>query len=482
MAGKRKKMYLTFFLFMAMVLGLSVLVILIGSSGLFGWGRVRKKVVRFKESTRELDNPYRGFYYLYDFWITDEETDYQEIVAQKYEEYPDTNLTMIQICLQDYREGAITEAGLKNIDALFDVLETVDRQLIVRFVYDREGQNLLYEPQDIEIILGHMRQLEPVLREHSGQIFTLQGLFTGNWGEMHGTRYDAMGDMYTLARQLAEVTDESTYLAVRTPAQWRKITKSRGLTELAAEDGALESRLGLFNDGMLGNETDYGTYGTEDSGKAKMYAQWKREDELHFQYKLCDKVPNGGEVIIPNVYNDIDNAINDMSAMHVTYLNREYDGSVFEKWAETVVRRRDIFGGMDGCTYIERHLGYRIFIDNVEFIYGSPENHLLVNVTLKNAGFASMYREPDVNLVLVGEDGEQALSQRIPYNLCELEGGREPADSMKIRADIELDEISVGKYEVYLTITDPSTGKHIQLANEQEEGTYGYRIGEFKYK
>ena len=46
---------------------------------------------------------------------------------------------------------------------------------------------------------------------------------------------------------------------------------------------------------------------------------------LIFQEKLCQYVPNGGEVTVDNEYNDLDNAITDLSQMHVSYLNSEHD-------------------------------------------------------------------------------------------------------------------------------------------------------------
>lgn len=477
MTEKRKKLYLTFFVYTALVAGLFTTIVLIGN--IRPWERAKKYPVEFQESARELDNPNRGFYYIYDFWITDEQTDYQQTVDDRYQEDVDTELTMIQICLQDYREGEITEAGLKNIEALFDALDTVDKQLIVRFLYDREGKNLQYEPQNIQIILRHMQQMEAVLREHSSQIFTLQGLFIGNWGEMHGTRYESREDICTLAWQLAGVTDESTYLAVRTPVQRRMILQQAEGTE---EDITLKDRIGLFNDGMLGNETDYGTYESNGSKNKGIHSKWSRKEELDYQNETCDRVPNGGEVIIPNVYNDIDNAIADMRDMHVTYLNREYDGSVFEKWTESLVNEKGIFNGMDGCTYVERHLGYRIFIDKVEFIEVYWQKYLRADITLKNVGFAPMYKEPDISLVLCSEEGEEIARQKISDNLCELPGGNVPAGTKTINGEIDLNPLAKGMYKLYLEITDPSTGKHIQLANVQDESDHGYLVGKFEYK
>ena len=77
----------------------------IGSKWL--WGRVKTDTVEFKESAQKLDNPNRGFYYIYDFWITDTETDYRRLVTERYEKDTDTELTLVQISLQAYREKEI---------------------------------------------------------------------------------------------------------------------------------------------------------------------------------------------------------------------------------------------------------------------------------------------------------------------------------------------------------------------------------------
>ena len=92
-----------------------------------------------------------------------------------------------------------------------------------------------YEPENLDIILQHMEQVGDVIREYHSCIYTLQGLFIGNWGEMNGTKYTDPDSMRELAARLADVSDASTFLSVRTPAQWRKITGE------AAPDGWTEN-------------------------------------------------------------------------------------------------------------------------------------------------------------------------------------------------------------------------------------------------
>ena len=179
---------------------------------------------RFRESARELRNPGRGFYNLYRYEITDEKVNYWQLVQEMYRGDENTTLSLVEINLQKYREGEISEAGMGNMEALFQALGDLDKQLIVRFMYDWDGENEKYEPETIDIILRHMEQVEDVLREASGQIFVVQGLFIGNWGEMNGTKYSGDDDLFRLTEKLDSIMEPSIYLAVRTPEQWRRIT------------------------------------------------------------------------------------------------------------------------------------------------------------------------------------------------------------------------------------------------------------------
>lgn len=461
-----------------------VLLVLAAAAAFFFYSRfhwnIETKTVRFSESAKELNNPNQGFYYIYGFWIKDEETDYEKLVEEKFEKDEETALAMIQINLQEYRNGVISEQGLVNIEALFDALEGLDKQLIVRFLYDWDGKNELYEPKSLDIILGHMDQLENILREHSSKIFVLQGLFIGNWGEMNGTRYSDMTSMQTLAQRLASVTDDTTYLAVRMPAQWRQIMGTGTLSEETFEKNPLAGRLSLFNDGMLGNEGDYGTYGTESALTAGVFSCWQREEELEFQQELCSRVPNGGEVINENPVNNFENACRDMAVMHVTYINRDYDRNVLNKWAESKVQTEGCFYGMDGLTYIERHLGYRLLITEVSMEHDFWRDSVSVDVTMKNVGFAPLYKECRVTLTLCEERTGEQWTFDVPQELSALSGGGNTEQTQTLSVEIPLGEFWEEEYQIYLKIEDEATGKQLRLANEQEETGLGYRIGSIR--
>lgn len=430
----------------------------------------------FTESARELRNPNRGFYHLYRFQITEEPEDYGQLVQERYQKDTDTELTLVQISLQAYREGAIGETGLENIRGLFLALGELDKQLVIRFMYDEDGESELYEPESIDIILRHMEQLGPVLREAEKDIFIIQGLFNGNWGEMNGTRYGSAEDMRRLAEKLAGVTDDSTYLSVRMPAQWRGIVGSDNPAEALASH-ILAGRLSLFNDGILGSESDYGTYLTEDFVGADEYGRWRREEELNFQRELCRTVPNGGEVINENVLNDFANSVRELSAMHVTYLNTDYDEKVLKKWRETRVTEEGCFDGMDGYTYMERHLGYRLLIHDACLKPSEDKKNVYAAVNLKNVGFAPLYKMPKIKLILYSEEEGQLPPMEMSCAIDQLVGGEEKDALQLAGVKIAVDELKRRRYEVYFFMEDPDTGRSILMANEEEEEAYGYRIG-----
>lgn len=445
----------------------------------------------FTESNRKLNNPNRGFYQLYEFLITDEEKDYREFIENWYPEISDISLLLVQINLQSYRDGEISEKGLENIEKVFTTLEPFKKQLILRFVYDRKGKVTESEPESLEIILKHMEQLEDILKTHHKQIFIVQGVFTGNWGEMNGSRYDTIENWRVLAQKLAQVTDNSTYLAVRTPAQWRSLisvdqTPKGKLPYRPRKFGIkgysgispLWGRLGLFNDGMLGSESDYGTYDQRNASDSGWTEKWNRKEELTFQNKLCRLVPNGGETIVDNSYNDLPDALKDLSAMHVTYLNKWHDSAVLKKWAGAIVEEEGCFNGMDGYTYVERHLGYRFLIDSVQLKYKRRGSRLLVNIKMRNVGFAPIYRSPELRLLIRKEgDEEELFSCSIEEQLSRLAGGNEAEMSLSLKKEVSLAELSEGRYGIYFAMIDPASQTHIQLANQQNEEEYGYCLG-----
>ena len=78
---------------------------------------------------------------------------------------------------------------------------------------------------------------------------------------MNNTTHMGNGEMETLIQKLDDVIDPSIFLSVRTPAQWRTIVGEYHGTKVPRCPqpnllSSLASRLGLYNDGMLGSAND----------------------------------------------------------------------------------------------------------------------------------------------------------------------------------------------------------------------------------
>ena len=429
----------------------------------------------FMESSMELKNPNCGFYYMHGFYITEEDMDFRYDVAKRFCADENTALTMIQINLAYFKDRELSEQGLKNIDSLFETLRTVDKQLVVRFLYDWDGNCKGKEPEDLKIILRHMEQIGPVVAKYSDRIYTLQGLFIGNWGEMNGTSFTGKEDIKMLVETLFHATEGKVYLAVRMPMFWRRAVEQQGTV---CENGVyLEERLGLYNDGMLGSFSDYGTYGNSSKKQSGRFEPWNRQEELAFQNRLCKWVPQGGEVIIDNDYNDLENAIADFSKMHISYLNRDFDRNVYNKWKTQICQTEDCFDGMDGLTYMERHIGYRPVIEKAAFSYDMLNDQLKMSVSLKNVGFAPVYKKTDGYFFVVDTTDGSVYRYPVDVALSLLPGiidkdARISADEM-----ISLTGLKNKEYHIYFGIWDVDTKTPIMMANEQELTEFGYRVG-----
>lgn len=423
-----------------------------------------------EEITEPLSNPWQGFYHIKGYVLSDTEPT-KETLLNDTDLLSNEKLYLLQINLRNYKEQTLTEAALERLEAILNAWSQNNRQLILRFLYDWDGKASEQEPESIDIVLNHISAIGPIVNRFSHSVYLLQGLFVGNYGEMHGSNFHTQGDIRMLASQLADSVSPDIYLSVRTPAQLRTILDTGTiLSQSEAFSGSLAARLGLFNDGMLGSSTDVGTYAdnltTDTSDYTKIY---NREKELQFQEQLNCFVPNGGEVILENPYNDLEPAITDLSRMHVSYLNADYDSSVLDKWKYSIYQGNDIFNGCSGYDYIKAHLGYRYRLGecNLQF-HPIMDPEAILSLKLENIGFSSCYRPLEAMIILYHTETGVSSSFLLTEDLRFLGGN----SSMELVTSLPVRELDNGTYQVYLKICDVTTGLEIRLAHVQQENGY----------
>lgn len=440
--------------------------------------RIAYKTENFSESSEPLKNPYCGFYHIVGYTLSDGYTPSADTYSgiSAYTE----SLVLLEINLKNYRTSEISKVGLAQLNDILTAWAGSPNgtRLILRFLYDWDGAALATEPDSLELILTHMEQVSESVNRYHDSIYIMQGIFIGNWGEMHHSNFSDAASVNTLIHRLNELIDPSVYLSVRTPSLWRAVNN---LYEPPAKspsfgtDNSLAGRLGLFNDGILGSESDLGTYGSTLRRDAVSPAyKGTRKEELEFQNKLCRYVPNGGEVVYNNNLSGLETSVSTLKAMHISYLNADYDIRVLEKWKGSVWNGSDAFNGCDGYTYIKAHLGYRYLIDSCEIKKsGLIKPDLTLRLTIKNSGFSNTLKQFETSVMLISEETGKRI--RLPFNadLRELGGGNKKVFTVKLPEK----ELKHGGYLIYFSVKDKSSGQTVFLGNENELTKNGYLLG-----
>ena len=247
------------------ILAVCVTVVILGTAGLCLYFVYNKKPVWTQADltvTQEvLHNPYCGWYQIYGYTLTDEsqtagqnpawsvlDTKISAAVAQS--ESANDRLALLQINLKQFADRDLTENALAELKHILTRWEESSCSLILRFLYDWDGNAQSTEPNDISQIEKHMRQCAQILNEHKDNIYLVQGIFIGNYGEMHHSRFSSEEEQIQLFTVLRGSLDDEIYMAVRTPAQLRAV--------LAAEEAAADlllyghtHRATLFQHGNL---------------------------------------------------------------------------------------------------------------------------------------------------------------------------------------------------------------------------------------
>lgn len=400
--------------------------------------KIRFEPVQYIESTEPNPSPYQGLYRMYRYMLTD-----TPCIKQRYQSDIDSNpysLALLEINLKNYKNTEISLFALHQCETIIKAWFHSDKKLIIRFLYDWDGIAYYSEPDNINTILNHMTQLSPIINAYYRQIYLSQGIFIGNWGEMHHSNYTDDKSVITLINKLHSSIHPSIYLSVRTPQQWRMITKV--IPEL-------KRRLGLYNDGILGSESDLGTY-------------TNREEEMQFQYNNMQYLPNGGEVIYNIHYNSIQTAVQSLKSMHVSYLNADYDTRVYDVW------KNSTYNNQNGYDFIISHLGYRYVINNCTVTKSFMKDEIKIQCTIQNTGFGNALQSHVLCISLQNNDSIITCQSE-----CDI-----PCDTEKtISTVIPTKDLNKNEYQVYACIKEQMNNTMIPINNIGYDKQQGVLLG-----
>ncbi len=392
----------------------------------------------------DLPNPERGFYRFVDL------VGHPEALGD-VRAGGDT-LVFSYVRLDDHRDGRLGPELLEATAAGLSAARAAGLKVVLRFAYN-EGPWPETEPDaPLEVVLGHIEQLTPLLRAHADVLAVVQAGFVGAWGEWHSSTNglaEPEARRRVLEALLAAVPPERS-VQLRYPPH-----KHALYGEPPADgDGA---RVGHHNDCFLASDTDLGTY---PDGEVE---RWKA-------YLAADTaaVPMGGETCNPAPpRSECVTALAELGRFHFAYLNRDYHPDVLARWAE------------QGCEpEIRRRLGYRLVLGAATF----PERaeaggDLEVELELRNEGFARPFNPR--RLVLALRDG------MAPFEVVtdvEWRDFRPGAHRVTLSAALPAN-LPPGPYALTLGLPDPAPGLAARpdyAARLANDGIWDEALGEHR--
>ena len=412
------------------------------------------------ENTELLQNPARGWYQIYTFLAQDRPA-LENVVSR---DVSGDALALVIINIGAYRdcEAGIDQSALDNIRLILSAFVMKQYDMVLRITYDHEGKALEREPFFFTRVQEHLRQLTPIIKEFSENIFVFQGMLVGNWGEMHTSRFLDGEKLKVLWNILREDVGEDVFCAVRKPAQWRLLHPDNcGKKQMTYDT------MGLFDDAIFGSESHLGTFGTDARNNTSWENLWAREDELQFEQQLCAHVPNGGEAILGEQYAggmDPTGTVDVLKKMHITYLNRYYDERILNLWKEWKWNEAGSWQGKSLYDYIGCHLGYRFWVKDVSVSLTSrKERMFLVNITIENTGFANLYEEAELFFEW-GHGKSERYLKKLDCDMRQWNSGTVQTVSFKVPAS---------DCEIYLSARRKKDGRKIYFANKV---TNKYRV------
>ena len=286
----------------------------------------------------------------------------------------------------------------------------------LRFRYDDEGKDNP-EPASFEQVLHHIEQLKNsgLFEKYSDIIAFVECGFVGKWGEMHGGKYTSVQHKAQVLEALLQAVPAPIPVTVRTPdifAEWAGITRAE-LSDRELIDSLSESkytsdiqknkdRIGLFDDGYMGSNSDLGTYANRE-----IETNWLSVQTLTSYF--------GGEfsgnIDFAKQYDTYlpENSNPEMYKTHLSYINSNifnlYKDYTFSTEYDINNSNNSAYYGQTVFQFIRDHIGYRFVIRDSKLTetVGQGED-IQVNFKVENTGFANVIPQVQ-SYVLLEKDG-----------------------------------------------------------------------------
>ena len=449
-----------------LVILLSVIVLFLFSL-VFPTSNLINLEINYDESTDIIDNPERGMYKaVYTTCDFEKCSEVDEIDSRK--------LVHLRIGLGAYgikynnESSNFTDEMLNSLADILEYYRQNNNSVILRFAYDDFEEIPNVEPS-IEQIEKHIEQLKRIFFDYQDVIATVETSMIGLWGEQHGSDIVTKENIIRLISAYLKNVPEDMTVSVRQPIYYTYYCNVNYNDLYSNISNYNEDcyRIGIFNDGYLGSESDRGTFRKHpEFGWRKNEVTWLSNQATHTFY--------GGEVVKDKsttgiVYNTSDYMIDEMFQTHTTYLNSGWNHEVIESWQNSrYLGDNPVYLNGDAYTYIYNHLGYRFVLRNSNYVI--EDNDIILSGLIENVGAGNVINSKKIEIIL--DDGKKEYSYVVDYNVNDILSKQ----TKEYKFFIELPE-SIKDFDVYMRITSKYNPSDFPLNNSIRFGNLStYRI------
>ena len=344
----------------------------------------------------------------------------------------------------NFKDKDLPDKILSGFDEDMQTLRDMGLKCVLRFAYtERESDKKDAKP---EWVKRHLEQLKPHLAANADVIYVLDAGFVGVWGEWYYSENYGNETQHVTANRrkvieyLFENAPADRFILFRYPMiQQEYLNDKQPLTEAEGFSGSQKARMGCHNDAFLHNWGNMGTYASDDKSDDPEMRQYVATQTLY--------VPNGGETNI----DDDDNlakkmytkAPSEMATYHWSFCGSTYAEPVTSRW-----RSSGLFDTLNV------YMGYRYNLHSAQFSdQAAPGGKANVVITIRNVGYAPLYNERPVYLVLKGAGNLSSL-YTIPLQADPRRWLPNGAWSL-IREQVDIPQhVLEGTYHLYLWMPD----------------------------
>lgn len=384
----------------------------------------------------------------------------------------------------------LSEENLNTMQVYFDELQKQGKKAVLRFAYERDFMGRAAVGPTGEQILEHLDQLKPFLEKNKDLILVVQAGMVGAWGEWHSSVQGLENSDETktaILEKLLSVVPEERQVQVRLPM----------FKNLLKDKPELYKRLSFHDDFIVirpdrwDAEMHEGTDNFDQIVKESPYLVVDGELPWGFWSVGADPDSPSAGWIIDGLQTARRLFLQHFTSLSVIHNYKEqHPNNKFDEnnppeysmvvWKKTMITEDSLhqhhmpvsdsyFQKKDGTKvernmfdYIRDHLGYRIELQSLRMpkaLEAGKDN--LLNLSLINRGFATVFGEHLVYFVLIDDKGKvmEFPTEANPLDWQPFQPEDSTYTPLTHSVDLSLrlpDSVAPGKYRLGLWIPDGS--------------------------